>query len=154
MSENSPDANRRRRKIPSTANEVPLCRVSQLPDHVLNKCFSFLGPGHYRFVAGTCHWFRDVYSEKQGENKATFWENVIKVSCENLVLDDYKLPEKSPYDVNHTLQRIALKAVMMERFEVLLWFLENSNEYKTSVYSPSHYVATQAIRNGQVRVLE
>ena len=36
-------------------------RVTNLPDALLSNCMSFVGEGHFVFVAGTCRSFRDTY---------------------------------------------------------------------------------------------
>jgi hypothetical protein len=124
MSHDSPHA-KKRRMTHSEADDAPPCLVASLPDHVLSKCFSFLGDGHYRFVSGTCRWFRDVYSEKYGENKTTFWENVISVACANLVFEDYKLLEKPQDEVKLAMGEINFNAVRIGKVDMLQWSLEN-----------------------------
>lgn len=86
--------------------------------------------GHYRLVAGTCCWFRDVYCENYGENKATFWENVTSVSRAKLVLDDYKLLERSTTDVTIAMSKILLNAAKAGSIGMLQWgLIENGYNY-------------------------
>ena len=80
MSDSS-DSKRRRVEGPAAAT------ISSLPDAVLQHCFSFVGPGHYRYVAGVTRWFQTVYSVKH-ESKTTWDSAAASVSRAELCLED------------------------------------------------------------------
>jgi hypothetical protein len=42
---------------------------SMLPDVVINKCFSFVGTGHFQFVGFVCKHFREVYLQEESDGK-------------------------------------------------------------------------------------
>ena len=61
--------------------------IASLPDVVLQHSFSFVGPGHYRYVAGVSRWFQTVYSVKH--DSKTFWDSAAaSVSRAELCLED------------------------------------------------------------------
>ena len=64
--------------------------IDALPDAVLQHCFSFIGKGHYRYVAGTSRRFNEIYSIKH-EKKTTIMKSVVaSVSSADLFLQDCK----------------------------------------------------------------
>lgn len=106
-------------------NQAPMSitHVSMLPDVVLDSIFSFIGPGQYRYVAGTCHCFRNVYdNERNNRGKRTFWSAAAaSVACAELVLEDYILLDKQESDVNDALYKISMNAVKFASVDVLEW---------------------------------
>ena len=61
------DSKRRRVEGPGAAT------ISSLPDALLQSCFSFVGPGHYGYVAGVSHWFQNIYNLKYASK--TTWDS-------------------------------------------------------------------------------
>jgi len=96
-----------------------------LPDEMLATCFSFLGGGHYRYIAGTCRRFRHVYEhcgERLGKQQTTYWENAaMTVACANKCLDDYQ--ERGLTREEHKLltNKIITTAAVMGKVQVLEW---------------------------------
>jgi hypothetical protein len=129
------------------ADEAPPCLVSGLPDHVLAKCFSFLGPGHYRFVGGTCHWFRDVYRATHGRDETTFWENVASSSCAKQVFEDLALLGIPQDEVARAWAQISSNAIMMGRIDVLQWGVDNGHAFDPLIF-------TFVGQSGHVNVLQ
>ena len=90
-------ANKRRRlerappETPSNTDSAPpslaASYIDALPDAVLQHCFSFIGKGHYRYVAGTSRRFNEIYSIKH-EKKTTLKSVVASVSSAELYLQD------------------------------------------------------------------
>lgn len=64
MSDEEPATERpcRRSDAVSNVDVDRIDRINALPDAILFQCFLFVGPGHFRFVAATCHHFCHVYT--------------------------------------------------------------------------------------------
>lgn len=71
-------------KRPRLDDGASLC-ILDLPDVLIKACLSFVGPGHYLHIAGTCQKFQEQYSFP----KETTWESAASsVSCAKLCLND------------------------------------------------------------------
>jgi hypothetical protein len=94
--------------------------MTDLPDDVIKTCLSFVGPGYYRLVAGTCKRFREQYSFP----KETTWNNAAaSVSCARFCLADN---EKKTAALSRLqfLDMLQQEAVQMGQLDVLKWSLE------------------------------
>jgi len=69
--------------------------IIDLPEEVLALCLSFVGPGQYRYMAGTCHSFRDAHNsesfrqafnmEEGAEQQKTTWDSAAaSIQCVQL----------------------------------------------------------------------
>lgn len=100
-----------------TPNAVDLtCRRLKL--FVLIKaCLSFVGPGHYRYVAGTCRRFEKLYLFA----KKTTWKSAASsVSCAKFVFYDNALLQgerKTKEEVFETLQNGAVRVGNVQVFQ-------------------------------------
>jgi hypothetical protein len=92
-----------------------LCLLD-LPDVLIKSCLLFVGPGHYRQVAGACHAFQDQYSFP----KETYWKSAAaSVSCAKFCLAEHlEMEETSTERVLVMLQR---EAARMGQVCVLQW---------------------------------
>jgi hypothetical protein len=82
MSDEEPANQRHRLYPPSVAS------IGSLPAAVLQvHCFSSIGPGHYRNVAGVDRLFRQTYSNKYGY-KTTYESAAASVACAELCLKE------------------------------------------------------------------
>jgi hypothetical protein len=58
------------------------CPVSMLSDELLREgIFSFVGMNHYRFVAGTCRRFREIYTQWQREQHTKVYDTDYHGHC-------------------------------------------------------------------------
>jgi hypothetical protein len=68
------------------------CITNILPVEVLGHLFvTFLGPGHYRYVAGTCCAFAEAYGRVMNDHngRKTTWESAAaSVACARLCLNE------------------------------------------------------------------
>jgi hypothetical protein len=146
--------------------------IDALPDVVLQECFSFIGKGHYRYIAGTCHRFNEIYSMKH-EKKTTWDQAVSSVSSAELFLQD--TTEKAEESTSFILCIIFKQAVMVGNIKVLKWAYGKGHEPKarhfhnTAVHghvavlqwaeeNDLDWFSTQLInyaaRNGSISILE
>jgi len=84
----------------SDSSKPPAVNTSiiDLPEEILALCLSFVGPGQYRYMAGTCHSFRDAHNSEsfrkafnmeRGEQQRTTWVAVaVSIQCAQLCLED------------------------------------------------------------------
>jgi len=134
-----PPANKRPRLMGHSSPTV----LAELPEAVLQHCFSFLGSGHYRYVAGTSRLFRNIYSIKH-ENK-TLWKNAAaSASCADLCLED-AIEQKA--DVSAALSLIAIEMAKAGRIDMLGWAHVRGCKWEHSIF-------TEAAKFGHVCVLE
>lgn len=137
--------------------------ISSFPDAVLQHCFSSVGPGHYRYVAGVNGWFQNVYNVKH-QSKTT-WKNVAaSVSCAELCLEDERKQGRWDgrpnvgEDEHNPIENISVAAARMGRVNILEWahskghnFQNGFNEVDYLHFNPVLCVAAE---NGHVNVLE
>ena len=134
---------------------------SLLPDDVLKKCFSFVGPGHYRYVGSVSKHFQEVYvkemirmeEEKGGtgvvETKVTFWRNVtMSENCAELCLEDQEELGRTPKEKQVVINTIGRKAAELGKVEVLTWTHRHGFEWDTGLFG------TIIGQSGHVNVLE
>lgn len=128
----------------SMSRASPLANsIDALPDVVLQHCFSFIGPGHYRYIAGTCHYFEEIYSIEHA-NK-TMWKNAAaSVPCAKLCLEDVR---ELGRDVYASLFTLSLEAAKEGNVNVLEWARVNGYEA-----GPRHF--QQAASFGHICVFE
>lgn len=107
-------------------HESPPASIDSLPDAVLQVCFSFLGSGHYRFAAGTCRRFREVYSSKN--TKQTTWvAAAASVPCAQLCLEEIKQQAKA--NAKEVLDAITCNAIKTKQVDVLGWARNSGYEF-------------------------
>lgn len=161
MSEQSGNAKRRRfhgpksskpsktTSIAATCNIIATnSEISVLPDAVLQHCFSFIGPGHYRYVAGTSHRFQEIYS-KEHEKQTWFWNAATSVECAKLSLDEKPVfPGLADGDTFSPSDAIVLAASWMGNVEVLEWFRIKGFDYL------HHLAFEDSALRGHTRVLK
>jgi hypothetical protein len=124
---NSCDTNRRQIEGPAAAT------ISSLPDAVLHYCFSFFGPGHYRYVAGTSRWFQNIYRIKH-ESK-TWWKcAAASVSCITELC--FRDERKQRWDgrpnvrvLNSVARRVSREAASNGQLQVLDWLWNNGFDH-------------------------
>lgn len=122
--------------------------IDMLPEAVLQYCFSFVGPGHFRTVAGTNRHFQNVLylNEHDCDNK-TYWARAVEsISCAELCLEDARQTTK--LDLNDALENISLAASSTGRVKVLEWALDKKG------YAFPSECFVRAAANGHVCVLE
>lgn len=124
--------------------------ITNLPEAVLRYCFSFLGKGHFRFVSGTNHQFRTVYSINDEERtvfeRNTTWKAAASsVSCAQLCLEDFDEVTKGAKQ--NALEKLSLEASRMGRIDCLKWA-------RIKDFQVTLLVFAKAGLSGQVRVLE
>lgn len=117
--------------------------IIDLPDDVLGHCFSFLGPGQYRYVAGTCPIFRDAYS-RVGFPPRTTWDSAAtSPSCVQLCIGENPNPDDEYW--NKSVFKAAGGGGHVETLE---WAAENGIPWLPLI------VVEHAAKCGQVAVLE
>jgi hypothetical protein len=148
------------------------CITNILPVEVLGHLFvMFLGPGHYRYVAGTCRAFAEAYGKVMNDHngRKTTWESAAaSVPCARLCLNEAEsvvsiaLPaaQNGQIDVIDFLYRndfywywdsqLYSKAAMFGHVKVL----EYGMKYRYSQPWKDSEVANSAAKSGQVDVLE
>eukprot|EP00521_Asterionellopsis_glacialis_P001994 CAMPEP_0195257218 /NCGR_PEP_ID=MMETSP0706-20130129/6691_1 /TAXON_ID=33640 /ORGANISM="Asterionellopsis glacialis, Strain CCMP134" /LENGTH=99 /DNA_ID=CAMNT_0040310391 /DNA_START=296 /DNA_END=591 /DNA_ORIENTATION=- len=52
--------------------------IEGLPVDATQVICSFLGPGHYRYIAGTSRSFRDAYRREFEDNVVTAWGSIVQ----------------------------------------------------------------------------
>lgn len=117
--------------------------MSAIPGAVLQHCFSFIGKGHYRHVAGTSRLFRDIYSNEHEQK--TEWKHVAaSVPCSELCLEDVR---EMQTDERVALDNIVAGAVGIGNVEVLEWARNKDFEY-----TEDHFIA--AALHSRLNVLQ
>jgi len=104
--------------------------INDLPEEILALCLSFVGPGQYRYVAGTCHSFRDAhnsepfrktFNKEEGEHQKTTWDAVVaSIHCAELCLEDKGELQPRMYEVPF-VEMITAKAAAGGQVTVLKW---------------------------------
>jgi hypothetical protein len=115
-----------------------------LPDCVLQYCFSFVGPGHYRYIAGTCHHFLDLYNNEAHSKKTTWKCASHSVSRAELCLKELRELGRDKYAILHTL---AMEAAKDGNVNVLEWTRKHD-------FVPTTRMFQKAAANGHVSVFE
>jgi hypothetical protein len=110
--------------------DEPVVNIDSLPDAVLQVCFSFVGPGSYRFAGGTCRRFQEFYSSKF-EKKTRWKESSASVTCAELCLEDAR---EEAADESKILDHIADEASERGRADILEWARSNGCEFKKAVH--------------------
>ena len=118
--------------------------IAALPDAVLQHSFSFIGKGHYRFVAGTCRHFEEIYS-KEHEKKTTWSAATASIACAELCLKDAR--EQEDLEDSVALKNISLKAAMKGCIDILDWARAKGCEF-----TPRHFRI--AAGEGHINVLK
>ena len=136
LSTGEPDAKRRRIAYEASAQ----CITNTLPEEVLRNIFgTFLGPGHYRYVAGTCRVFWHAYKSAMPEqhNHKTFYRSAAaSVPCAALCLRE-----------SHSIRQIALEAARGGQIDVIVWAKNRGCECDYRLFY-------EAARSGQLEVFE
>jgi hypothetical protein len=90
MSDEEPATERpcRRSDAVSNVDVDRIDRINALPDAILFQCFLFVGPGHFRFVAATCHHFCHVYTGSSINDEEEDEETVAAAAAAAVVGDD------------------------------------------------------------------
>jgi hypothetical protein len=106
---------------------------------ILNK---FLGPGHYRYVAGACRAFRNAYESampgEHGTKTTTTWKSAAaSVSCAKLCLKEVK----------YFLHNIVWEAARKGQMDVIEWTCTQGYFFEKRLFE-------QAALGGQVKVLK
>lgn len=118
------------------------CITNILAVQVLSHMFgTFLGPGHYRFVAGTCRAFADAYGRvmpKQDGQKTTWDSAAASVSCAKLCLSE-----------TNAVVGIALAAAQNGQIDVV--HLSYNNGFHCCW---EQYLFSEAARFGQIKVFQ
>lgn len=119
--------------------------IDSLSDDMLRNCFSFIGKGHYRYVALTNRRFHKIYSTKINREKRTSWNNVVvSVACAELCLQDEM--KKKRELTKTTLKTIFEHALKIGNVQVLDLANDKGYEPKESDF---HHVAI----NGNIAAL-
>ena len=117
--------------------------IHDLPPEVLRLIFTFLGSGHFRFIGGTSHIFRELYlSTSVGSESTTTIENVVSsVSCVELYLKEAGTDDPQ-------LRDILNGAASYGRLDILEWAHQRG-------YSHACSKATSACaaKHGQIAAL-
>jgi hypothetical protein len=98
----------------SNTDSNPSSLLLDLPDDLLSVCMSFVGPGHYLNLAGTCRRFRQAYEQCNSDNFSSRWETIVS-SENNLLL----FAEETEKDL--TSDMFAYWAAYFGRLEILQW---------------------------------
>jgi hypothetical protein len=147
MSE-EPESKRRRLetapKNSPTSAETTLhaSSISSLPDAVLEYCFSFIGNGHYRYVAGTSLHFLEIYSNKR-QSKTTFRSAVESVSRAKLYFEE--VVEQTGEAGDDILEAISKKAIVTGTVEVLEWIRTKGVEFSNKHFRVAAYLAHTSV---------
>lgn len=108
-----------------------------LPSSVLQRCFCFLGPCHFRFVAGTSRHFKEIYSFKH-DSKTTWESAASSVACAELCVDDFK---KNGDSESECLKEIVTQgAVGIGNIKVLEWARIKGFEFKSEYFLESAHL--------------
>jgi hypothetical protein len=160
--EHQPATKRRR------LHDFPAVNIDSLPDAVLQVCFSFIGPGYYRYVAGVCRRFEDIYSIKH--EKKTMWKaaaaNVacaelcwsdigrepaavaIFIACAAIKAGNLKVLECARVRGSNFIPGMFLPAVETGNVSILKWAADHNLNWFAPV------LTAQAAGHGNVNVLE
>jgi hypothetical protein len=133
-----------------------------LPNDVFEHCMSFIGPGHYRYIAGVNHRFRDIYRIKH-VNKTTWESAAASTSRAELCFEDERkrgwdgranvaIHEHSP------IREIALNAAKWGQVNVIQWAASKGFDFDARAIVDGSFLHTPALclaaQNGHVNVLE
>lgn len=121
-----------------------LLRITDLPDVLIKLCLAFVGPGHYRFVAGTCQQFQKQYSFPKETSQNCM---AGSVSCARFMLEDSALLA-DPKEKDEVLGMLHRGASRTGNVQVLQWALD---EYDSKA---SFEELSLAASGGHVKVLE
>ena len=147
--------------------------VTSLPDALLSKCFSFVGEGHYIYVAGTCRSFCDAYKmylqQTEAELTATNFdatvESVARLQMKLIELnidvqdhDDKLIIELYGKKVLDFWIGVIRRATYKGNLDVLVWKKNiNPGEWHRRVDRNRYFsksVCSVAARGGQLKVLQ
>lgn len=95
--------------------------ITDLPADLLKACLSFVGPGHYPFVALVCRQFQEGYSNFPKTTKLD--SAASSASCAQHCLDDDKLTTSNTKE--GVLKAITTKATSTADVKVLKWALDD-----------------------------
>lgn len=111
----------------SSTNGGICSTISMLPDELLDIIFSFIGPGYYRYIAGTSRRFRNVYSnERTRASKETIWSATgVSLRCIQVMIQDCKLLQKQALHVKVILYTVSVAAAKDGNVGVLEWARQN-----------------------------
>jgi hypothetical protein len=157
----------KRRSISSAPEASTHTITKHLPNDVIQDIFgTFLGPGHYRYVAATCRDFRTTYEHAMSDahRKKTTWTSAAaSVACAELCLNESGSIEgislaaarsgqlavlELAYSRGcRSIKGIALAGARMGQLEVLEWALNRG-------YWSADGLFGEAGRGGQVSVFE
>lgn len=139
---------KRRRVDENESNPLPVSRrasVADLPDTVLRECLFFVGPGHFRNVAGTCRRFHEQYLFP----KKTTWESAAaSAKCAKLCLEDHVEDGGNIESTTRALPKIVHAATSLGNVEVLQWAFGEHG------HIPDWRAFVEAVERGHVTVLE
>jgi hypothetical protein len=127
--------------------------LDMLSDDVLGQVFLFLGSGHYRYIAATCHRFRHVYQhtgEQLGKDQTTYWQNAaVSVACAQVCLDDYKEQQHRLHQTTlvKVVNKIVTSAALDGNIPALTWARRNGGRC-------DWYTFRLAASKGHTRVLQ
>jgi hypothetical protein len=140
-----PSANNDDDATKSGITRAPLSSITDLiPFEVLREILiTFLGPGHYRYVAGTCRTFRNAHKNNNDAISTTVttttWESAAAcVSCAKLCLKEVNY---------YHLHDIAWEAARTGQMDVIQWTCTQGYCFEKRLFE-------QAALCGQLKVLE
>ena len=148
--------------------------LASLPDALLAKCFSFLGEGHYIYVAGTCRSFCDAYkiylqqteSESMSTNFDATVESVSRLQMKLIELNidvhdqnDKLIVELNGKTVLDFWMDVIRRAAYKGNLDVLVWIKNIIDPEKwirriDGLRFFSKSVFSVAARGGQLKVLQ
>jgi hypothetical protein len=157
----------RRRCVTSAPEACTQTIIEILPNDVIQDIFgTFLGPGHYRYVAAACRAFQSAYEHAMSDahkNKTTWTSAAASVPCMELCLNESGFIERivlaaarsgqlavleSAYNRGYrSIKGIALAAAWTGQLEVLEWALKRGYQSESGLFG-------EAARGGQVSVFE
>lgn len=118
MDKNQRSNKRQKRERGTTCSRY----IASLPEVLLKHCLSFVGPGHYRFIAETCRQFRDRYSFPKN---STFKNAAASLQCSKLCENDsIKVPRSFQLSRRTLMQVIARHAIRLGKLDVTKWAVE------------------------------
>ena len=147
--------------------------VTNLPDALFSKCLSFVGVGHFIYVAGTCRSFRDTYKTclqlTESKSTATDFDATVesvsrlKMKLLELNIDVHDYEDKLIFGehmqiINDFWAGVIRRAAYKGNQDVLTW-TKNSNPGKwidrcEGWLGLSASPCNAAARGGQLKVLQ